>query len=302
MAAFRSDPVRVRAPATSANLGPGYDCFGLALARYDEVSAQVTGFGLRVEVSGCGAGSVPLDETHLVVRAMRAAFDRLGAQPSGLLVRCSNAIPQGRGLGSSAAAIVSGIECARGLSRQGGQLLDEAGALALATELEGHPDNVAACLLGGLTVAWLADGIGRAVALEAVGVRPVVFVPDEQSATHAARAALPPTVPHQDATFNLSRAAMLVLALTGRPQLLFAATEDRLHQAYRAPGMAQSAALVAALRAAGIVATISGAGSSVLALATDQDQCDAAASMAPAAWECAELAVSAGARTMQSAP
>ena len=181
---------------------------------------------------------------------MRAAFDRLGEQPAGLRLDCRNRIPHGRGLGSSAAAIVSGIGWPGRLTVDGRERLDEAGALALATELEGHPDNVAACLLGGLTVAWLA-GRGRAgpSGSAGLGVAPVLFIPDEQSATHAARAALPGTVPHADAAFNLSRAALLVLALTGRPDLLLTATEDRLHQRYRAAGMPASAALVDRLRA-----------------------------------------------------
>ncbi|MDQ2836928.1 MAG: homoserine kinase [Actinomycetota bacterium] len=291
--AFSQRPVRVRVPATSANLGPGYDAFGLALGRYDEVTAAVTGSGLQVTVSGCGDGQVSLDERHLVVRSMRAAFDRLGGQPAGLRIDCLNRIPHGRGLGSSAAAIVSGILAARALTVDGTDLLAE--PLALATELEGHPDNVAACLLGEFTVAWLADGVGRAVTLTTRGAHPVLFIPTEQSATHAARAALPATVPHADAAFNLSRSALLVLALTGRPDLLLTATEDRLHQDYRAAGMPASSALVATLRQAGIAAVISGAGSSVLALAASTEQLAAAQLHCPPGWECAPLPIAAGA-------
>lgn len=295
--AFHCEPVRVRVPATSANLGPGYDSFGLALSRYDEVTAEPVDAGLHVTVSGCGAGEVGLDETHLVVRAMRAAFDRLGGQPPGIRLDCHNAIPHGRGLGSSAAAIVSGIEVARALTVDGHALLDDAAALALATELEGHPDNVAACLLGGLSIAWLDGGVGRAVRLAVQGVSPVLFIPPEQSATRTARAVLPPLVPHADAAFNLSRAALLILALTGRPELLVTATEDRLHQGYRASGMAASAALMDRLRIAGIAAVISGAGSSVLALAIDPRQVADACALAPPGWECAELQVADGACT-----
>lgn len=297
--AFVRQPVRVRAPATSANLGPGFDSFGLALSRYDEVTATVVDAGLHVTVSGCGAGEVSLDEAHLVVRAMRASFQRLGEQPAGLRIDCLNRIPHGRGLGSSAAAIVSGIELARALTVGGAQRLDDAAALALATELEGHPDNVAACLLGQLTLAWTAAGQGRAVRLAPVGFSPVLFIPDEQSATHAARAALPASVPHADAAFNASRAALLVVALTGRPDLLLTATEDRLHQDYRAPGMLASSALLGTLRKAGIAAVISGAGSSVLAFGRSPGQLAEAASLAPAGWECVSLAPAAGAETVR---
>lgn len=301
---FTDRPVRVRVPATSANLGPGYDSFGLALARYDEVTAAVTGGGLAIELAGGQTEQVPLDESHLVVRSMRACFDRLGGgQPAGLRLHCINRIPHGRGLGSSAAAIVAGIELARELCPDGRRLLDEAGALALAAELEGHPDNVAACLLGGLTVAWSDQGAARAVRLEPAGVRPVLFIPPDRSATVAARAALPSQVPHPDAAFNAGRAALLPLALTGRPELLLAATEDRLHQRYRAAGMPASAELVARLRGLGVPAVVSGAGPTVLALtaAEESDQRDRAAACCPAGWQCAELAPSAGVRTLPAA-
>ena len=294
---FVDVPVRVTAPATSANLGPGYDSFGLALARHDVVTARVRNSGLRISVTGAGSGSVALDEGHLVVRAMRAAFDLLGGQPAGLELGCDNRIPHGRGLGSSAAAIVTGIELARGLVRDGRSLLDDGAALDLASRLEGHPDNVAACLLGGLSIAWTEEQHSSAARVAVQGVRPVLFIPTEQSATHAARAALPASVPHADAAFNASRAALLVVALTGRPDLLWTATQDRLHQDYRAAGMPDSAALVKVLRKAGIAAVISGAGSSVLALAQSADQATAATALSPTGWECAEPAIADGART-----
>jgi homoserine kinase len=294
---FLDRPVRVRVPATSANLGPGYDSFGLALARHDEVTATVTGGGLSIELAGNQTEQVPLDESHLVVRSMRACFDLLGGQPAGLGLHCVNRIPHGRGLGSSAAAIVAGIELARSLCPDGRGLLDDAGALALASRLEGHPDNVAACLLGGLTVAWLADGAARAVRVEPTGVRPVLFIPPQRSATAAARAALPAQVPHRDAAFNVARAALLPLALTGRPDLLLAATEDRLHQGYRAAGMPASARLVDQLRNDGIAAMISGAGPTVLAL-TMAEQAARAAAGCPDGWECAELPPAAGAQVV----
>jgi homoserine kinase len=156
---FRSGPVTVRPPATSANLGPGFDAFGLALELRDEVTVQVTpGPGLSVEVVGEGADQLPLDERHLLVRALRAGFDALGGQPAGLRVSCRNHIPHGRGLGSSSAAISAGLIAARALVEDGGSVLDDEALLDLATRLEGHPDNVAPALRGGLTIAWLEQG------------------------------------------------------------------------------------------------------------------------------------------------
>jgi homoserine kinase len=297
---FSAAPVEVRVPATSANLGPGFDSFGLALARYDQVRASVTGAGLSIEVSGAGADQVPRGEDHLVLRAMRATFERLGGQPAGLALDCRNQIPHGRGLGSSAAAIISGIELARGLSIDGRTRLSDQDALALATELEGHPDNVSACLLGGLCIAWTAAGRGqgvRAAGPEQVrdaGVLAVLFIPDDQSATSVARSLLPAAVPHADAAFNAGRAGLLVVALTGRPELLLAATEDRLHQNYRAASMPASAGLVELLRERGIAAVLSGAGSAVLALVT-AEQVAAATELGPAGWECVELPIAGGA-------
>jgi homoserine kinase len=264
---FHTGPVRVRVPATSANLGPGFDSLGLALALHDDVSARVTGGGFRVAVAGAGAGDLPTDEHHLVVRSMLAAFDALGGRPPGLALDCANRIPQARGLGSSSAAIVAGVLLARALVSGGAEALDDAGALRLAADLEGHPDNVAPCLLGGFTIAWAGPAGAEAVSLApAAVVHPTVFVPGERGLTAQARAVLPATVPHADAALTAGRAALLVHALTARPDLLFPATEDRLHQGYRAPAAPATAALVDALREAGVAAVVSGAGPSVLAL------------------------------------
>ncbi|MFD2768280.1 homoserine kinase [Micromonospora eburnea] len=262
-----SGPVRVRVPATSANLGPGFDALGLALGMYDDVAAEVTTGGVRVTVTGEGAGELPEDDRHLVVASMRAAFDVLGAQPPGLAVECVNRIPQARGLGSSSAAIVAGVLLARALVDEGAARLDDVAALRLAAEIEGHPDNVAPCLLGGFTIAWTEPAGARAVSLPvAAGVRPTVFVPGERGLTATARAALPAAVPHADAALTAGRAALLVHALTAAPALLLPATVDRLHQGYRAEGMPATATLVAALREAGVAAVVSGAGPTVLAL------------------------------------
>src|SRR3954464_661282 len=183
---FRAAPVRVRVPATSANLGPGFDAMGLALTLHDDVVARVTDSGLTVDVAGMGAATVARNARNLVVRAMRAAFDRLGGRPGGLELVCANRIPHGRGLGSSAAAIVAGVIAARSLVAGGAERLDDAAALALAAEIEGHPDNVAACLLGGLTVAWSDAGDVHAEQLEVhASLAPVVFIPGSSSSTKA---------------------------------------------------------------------------------------------------------------------
>ena len=277
---WRDRPVVVRAPASSANLGPGYDALGLALSLHDVAVARVTSGGLDIEVSGESSETASAGESHLVVRAMRAAFDVLGGQPPGLGLRSLNAIPHSRGLGSSAAAIVTGILAARGLARDGAGLLPDGAVLALATSLEGHPDNVAACLHGGLTISWtprtasldggpapVAPTGPRVVRLPVLEeIRPVVFVAEESLSTHTARGALPAAVPHRDAAANAARAALLVAALTRVPDVLFDATEDFLHQPYRAGVMPRTADLLGRLRAAGVAAVVSGAGPSVLAL------------------------------------
>jgi len=273
---FRAAPARVRVPATSANLGPGFDSFGLALALYDDVVVRVAESGLVVDVAGEGAGEVRRDKRHLVVQAVRATFDALGGQPRGLEVVCANHIPHGRGLGSSAAAIVAGIVAARELVLGGAERLPDDAVLRLAAQLEGHPDNVAACLAGGFTMAWQEVGttsesglLTRSLHLDVhKNIAAVVFIPETQSSTARARKLLPDTVPHKDAVANAARAALLSQALTRRPDLLFVATQDALHQPYRASAMLRSAALMTRLREAGIAAVISGAGPSVLALTT----------------------------------
>jgi homoserine kinase len=313
---WSQQPVRVRAPATSANLGPGFDALGLALALYDDVEARVTDGGLAIEVSGEGSDTAAAGEQHLVVRAMRAAFGAMGGQPPGIALRCVNAIPHGRGLGSSSAAVCCGLLAARALAGPGGPAaaggpvlsgraspdkvasLDEAASLdgtalsdeavfQLAATLEGHPDNVAACLAGGLTIAWSprpvppAAAAGTGTATGAVPgprllriavpttLRAVACVPSVPLATEAARQALPPAVPYADAAANAARSALLVAALTGAPQVLFEATEDFLHQPYRAGLMPETARLLGALRRAGAAAVVSGAGPAVLVLSFD---------------------------------
>jgi homoserine kinase len=290
---FSDAPVRVRVPATSANLGPAFDCAGLALGLHDEVVVQVTTGGLQVEVEGEGEGDLPRGESHLVVRALRAAFDAMGTgQPPGLSVSCRNGVPQSRGLGSSSAAICSAVVAARALVTGGASRLDDAALLALATHLEGHPDNVAACLRGGATFAWGEPGgrVGVARVAPSADLAPVAFVPPTRASTARVRGMLPATVPHADAAANAGRAALLPLALTTAPELLLAATCDRLHQDYRAAAMPGTAGLVAALRADGIAAAVSGAGPSVLAL-VGADAAAEVAGRAPAGWRVHRLEV-----------
>jgi homoserine kinase len=282
--AFRAAAVRVRTPATSANLGPGFDALGLALGLYDDVVVRVADTGLHVDIAGEGADTLPRDETNLLVRSMRTAFSALGGQPRGLEVVCANRIPHGRGLGSSSAAICAGLLAARAVTTGGEARLSDAVLLELASEIEGHPDNVAACLLGGFTLAWGEAGAVRAIRMEpAVTLVPVVFVPARPLATETARGLLPRTVPHADAAANAGRAALLVEALTRRPELLLPATEDRLHQDYRAPAMPESVDLVGRLRADGVPAVISGAGPTVLALSGD-GEADKVARLAGEGW------------------
>ncbi|MFB9905862.1 homoserine kinase [Allokutzneria oryzae] len=260
---MESTGVRVRVPASTANLGSGFDALGMALAMHDVVEVELADDGLRVEVVGEGAGQVPADESHLVVRAVRAAFDACGFDAPGLRLRCHNVIPHARGLGSSAAAVVAGV--AAGYALAGHKLDDD--ALHLAADFEGHADNAAASFHGGAVIAW-HDGLKhRAVRVEPhPGVAPVAFVPQVTSSTATTRGLLPERVPHRDAAFASGRAALAVHAITTRPDLLLDATADRLHQEYRRPAWPESMRLVDALREAGIAAAISGAGPTVLAL------------------------------------
>ncbi|MGY1803449.1 homoserine kinase [Blastococcus sp. SYSU D00922] len=291
--------VRVRVPATSANLGPAFDCAGLALTRHDHLEFEVTGSGLEVAISGVGAGELPTDESHLVVRAFRAACAELGWSPSGLRVVAENAIPQGRGMGSSAAAVVAGVVAAWALCPHVEKVDDDA-VLRLTTELEGHPDNVAACLLGGATLSWMTPGGARAARLDvAPAVAPVVLVPGETLSTHVARGLLPATVPHADAAHAAGRAALLVHALTREPALLLDATEDRLHQRQRTAAMPESLALVDRLRERGLAAVVSGAGPSVLALTTGAADLATVRDLGAEGWSVLPLAVDAdGARIL----
>jgi homoserine kinase len=268
--------VTVRVPGTTANLGPGYDSLGLALALHDTLTVEsLESEELLFDLRGEGAETLPRDASHLVVRAMEAAFERLGFRHGGLKVTADNVNPHGRGLGSSASAVVAAVSAANALvpeaSRRGKDWI-----LQLTSELEGHPDNVAPAIFGGLALSWQdSDQYSSTSATVSEKVVPVVAVPDFELSTEAARALLPASVGHHAAAMNSGRAALLIHALTSKPQFLLAGTEDYLHQSYRAEAMRPSAALISALRAAGHAAVVSGAGPTVLVLADGQAEAGA---------------------------
>jgi homoserine kinase len=274
---FKANPMQVQVPATSANLGPGFDSFGLAFGMYDRYVAQILDEGgLDIDVTGEGSDEVPRTDKNLLVKAINKGFDYLGGRPKGLAVRALNVIPHGRGLGSSASAIVGGLVLARSLVLTGSDKMSDEALLNIASEMEGHPDNVAAALFGGATIAWQDLVKGKAVA-HAVHlpvdprIKVMAFIPASPLATSKARKMLPESIPFADAQRNTSNAAIMTQALTIRPDLLFTATEDFLHQSYRQEAMPSSFALMTKLRAAGIAAFISGAGPTVLALHTEGD-------------------------------
>ena len=290
--------LRVRVPATSANLGPGFDTLGIALAYADELSVTTTDSGVRVRVRGVGEGEVATDESNLVARSAAYVFEQLGRTMPGLDIEAHNRIPHGRGMGSSGSAIVAGVMTAAGLLASGPDPLhlSEDELLRFATDLEGHPDNVAPALFGGLTIAWVNSAHEPRFKRLMVhrGVSPLVLVPDFTMSTELARSLQPKQVPHEDAVFNVSRSALLVAALTQSPEVLFEATEDRLHQNYRGEAMPATRDLISALRDAGHAAVVSGAGPSVLVLAGDPGERIAAAAIAqaqPGGWTPHYLAV-----------
>ena len=293
---FTGRSVTVRVPATTANLGPGFDTLGLALSLYDELTVTVRDApGATVEVIGVGADEVPTDESNLVVTAIANTFAAYSMPLPGLDLVARNNIPHGRGLGSSGAAIVSGIMAAKGLLH-GIVDIDSNALLALATALEGHPDNVAPALFGGLTIAWTTDaGPQHKKLIVHRGVSPLIAVPESTMSTELARSLRPASVPHEDAIFNVSRSALLIAALIQSPELLLAATEDKLHQSYRAAAMPETESLILELRSHGLPAVVSGAGPSILVLCSDPAQRLAAAELIAARrgspWQSLLLAV-----------
>jgi homoserine kinase len=302
--------LRVRVPATSANLGPGFDTLGIALAYADElIVATRSAPGATVRVTGVGEGEVPGDETNLVVRSAAHVYERLGRTMPGLEIHAHNRIPHGRGMGSSGSAIVAGVMIAAGLLADDPAdplRLDEDRLLRFATDLEGHPDNVAPALFGGLTIAWTGEDGPRFKRLMVHrGISPLVLVPEFRMSTELARSLQPKQVPHEDAVFNVSRSALLVAALTQSPELLFEATEDRLHQDYRGEAMPATRDLIRELRDAGHAAVVSGAGPSILVLAADPAERLEAAEIAAAraeAWQPLFLAVDNRGATVEEIP
>lgn len=265
----------MRVPASSANLGPGFDSIGCALGVWDTCRARVTSTpGLSVTVAGEGAGSVPLDATHLVHRAMVVAWGELGVEPpAGLALDCTNEVPHGRGMGSSATAIVTGIVAAQALvdvsAGDAGDAVDLTFANSLASRLEGHPDNASASVYGGFTLSWSDDEQASTTTVHLPvhpDVVPVVFAPDVQLSTAKARSVLPQQVRLADAAANSARSALLAHAIGFAPEHLLAATKEWLHQEARRPSYAASMSLVDRLRSRGHAAVISGAGPSVLVL------------------------------------
>ena len=271
---FKAQPMQVQVPATSANLGPGFDCLGLALNMHDRYMAQVMDEpGVDIDVTGEGADAVPTTDKNLVIKAMYKGFDFLGGRPRGIALRQLNVIPHGRGLGSSAAAIVGGLALARALVLGGNERMSLEDMLVLANEMEGHPDNVAAAIFGGANIAWQDSHRGHIVAQSVhievdARISALAFIPATSVATSKARKMLPESLLHADAVRNTSNAALLVHALEHRPDLLHTATADFLHQSYRKEAMPQSFALLTKLRNAGVAAFISGAGPTVLVLHT----------------------------------
>lgn len=259
--------LRCRTPATVANLGPGFDALALAVDLWNEVTLD-TDEEPAVMVDGEGAGELPEDASNVIFRSMTYLSREVGRALPPFRLRSHNRIPLERGLGSSATAVVAGLLLADRLLDTG---LEPNSLLEVAVDLEGHPDNVAACLRGGLVIAYLSRDGWRAERLEpGPSLRPVLLVPDhERLPTADARRVLPREVPLADAAFNTGRSALAVRALTGRPDLLEVALEDRLHQARRLPLVPSARALFEDLRDRGIPVCVSGAGPSLLAFETD---------------------------------
>jgi len=292
---FVDGEVTVEVPATSANLGPGFDTFGVALGHDDTLTASIAD-AVEVTVEGEGEGRLPMGERHLVVRSILAAFTRAGVEAPGVRLHCVNRIPHSRGMGSSSAAIVGGLALGRALLVDREPLSDPV-LLELANELEGHPDNVAAAIFGGFIISGQvrrSEGVHVWALPSPVSpdVSAVVFVPPTAVSTKIARGLLPESVPHADAAANSGRAALLVAALNGAPEYLHRATEDFLHQSYRSSAMPDSYALMQRLRADGVPAVISGAGPTVLAFtAPGLRDADALVAECPAGWRVLHLAL-----------
>jgi homoserine kinase len=258
--------VKVRVPATVANLGPGFDALGVAVQMHLEIDIEPRRDSIDIALEGEGAESLPTDETNLVIRSMNTFFDHVGRRPPGYAVRVRNPIPLGSGLGSSAAAVVGGLFAARSVT---GRTVPQTEMVQLSTELEGHSDNVMPALLGGLVVCYRAGGAGELKALRldpSERLVPIIAVPAESFSTAEARKALPEDVSFADAQFTASRAALLVAAMTtgSGSEILAEAMNDRLHEPHRLKLMPETAGVHEELRAAGLAVALAGAGPSLL--------------------------------------
>lgn len=257
--------IRVQVPATTANLGPGFDCLGMALQMYNSVEMSAASSGLYIEVHGEGSADIPRDESNMVYQAALKVFRQAGKQPPGIRIKLNNNIPVARGLGSSTAAIVGGMIAANIMS---GNTLGHKDIINLAYAMEGHPDNIAAAVLGGIVVAVPSEGEVRCYKIPPPkNIRAIVTVPDFMLSTRASREVLPQQVPMSDAAFNLGRVALLVAALYTEDINQFGlAMEDRLHQPYRTPLVPGMKKVFAAAKLAGAKGiTLSGAGPAIIA-------------------------------------
>ena len=269
--------IRVRVPATTANLGPGFDCLGMALDMWNEVVVEMADEP-AVSVQGEGAGDLPEDTGNLVYRSMEHLFEANRAGKPRLKLHCVNEIPLKRGLGSSAAAIVGGLLAADRLMEESGggrsPSLSRHDLLDLAVGLEGHPDNVAAALLGGLQLVTQENGALLSSTVPVPDeICAVLFVPEMTIATEEARAVLPNEVSMEDAVYNMGRVALLVQTLaTGSLENLSRATQDRLHQPYRQALFPAMKLIFSAARVAGALGVfLSGSGSTILALTVGRE-------------------------------
>ena len=257
---------KVEVPATVANLGPGFDALGVAVKMHLEIHIEPRRDSIDIMLEGEGADTLPQDETNLIVRSMNSFFDHVGRRPPGFAVRVKNPIPLGSGLGSSAAAIVGGLYAARSVT---GRTVPQADMIQLATELEGHSDNVMPALLGGLVVCYRdrAHDELRSFRLDPSDrLVPILAVPKEGFSTTEARKALPQEVAFGDAQYTASRAALLVAAITtgAGSEVLADAMSDRLHEPHRLKLMPETAAVYAELQEAGLAVSLAGAGPSLL--------------------------------------
>lgn len=273
------NPVKIIVPATTANLGPGFDSTGMALTLYNEITFTPLASGLEIEICGEGADQLPRDASNLVYEAAQVVFERLGDAPAGLCIQANNAIPVGSGLGSSSAAIIGGIVGANALL---GSPLNKLQLLELAAEIEGHTDNIAPALFGRLTMGLITDGQVFFERLDVPPLTVVIVLPEFQMLTSEARAALPAMIPYGDAVYNIGRIPFVLRALQNADYNMMAyAMRDRLHEPYRFPLIPGMDAATTAARTAGAAAVaLSGAGPSLIAFAPDKHQQIAAAAQA----------------------